>query len=178
MLIGERVLLRALKITDVVLLNKWRNNLELIKLTQGVRFPKTLEMDEGWFISQSNDKSNKNVIFGIEEISSNSFIGLIQITNIDWISRIGEFGVSIGENNKAGLGYGTEAMELFFSYIFQELNLRKISLRVASFNENAIKSYRKLGFVEEGTLKEHSFFGDKYNDIILMALFKDSKSNV
>lgn len=178
MLIGKRVLLRPLKNTDIELLNEWRNNLELIKLTQGIRFPKTLEMDQDWFRNLSNDKSNKYVVFGIEEISSNSFIGLIQITNIDWISRVGEFGINIGDSTKNGLGYGTESMKLFFSYIFQELNLRKISLKVASSNENAIKSYRKLGFVEEGVLKEHIFMGDKYYDLILMALFKDNNSNV
>ena len=64
-------------------------------------------------------------------------------------------------------------MKLFFSYLFEEINLRKIKLEVLKENDKAIKIYENLGFKEEGTLKEHIYQDGKYKDLILMSLFSE-----
>lgn len=38
MINGENIILRPLKIEDLEKTHQWRNDLELIKLTQGIRF--------------------------------------------------------------------------------------------------------------------------------------------
>lgn len=97
MLIGEKIILRPLKIEDLEKTHEWRNNLELIRLTQGIRFPKTLEMDRDWFNYALNDKSNQDIYFGIDEILTGEFLGIIQLNNIDYISRNANWGFMIGE---------------------------------------------------------------------------------
>lgn len=49
MLKGDKIILRPLKITDLDKTIQWRNDIELLKLTQGIRFPKTHEMEKAWF---------------------------------------------------------------------------------------------------------------------------------
>ncbi|WP_153064432.1 GNAT family N-acetyltransferase, partial [Bacillus thuringiensis] len=52
---------------------------------------------------------------------------------------------------------------------FLELNLHRLSLRVFSFNERAIKLYKSLGFQHEGTCKEAIFRNGTWHDIELFA---------
>ena len=79
-------------------------------------------------------------------------------------------GIMIGEKDKQGHGYGLESMKLFLDYCFNTLNLHRICLEVYSFNKGAIELYKKLGFVTEGTFREHSFKFGKYHDLIFMGL--------
>ena len=175
MLIGEKIILRPLKIEDLEKTHQWRNNLELIKLTQGIRFPKTLEMDKDWFENALNDKSNRNVYFGIDEIETGEFAGIIQLNNIDYISGTCNWGFIIGENDKRGKGFSIEAPSLLFNYAFNILNLRKITGYRISFNKHAFFMHLSIGgFVEEGILKKHVFFDGDYHDVIILSLFKQN----
>jgi RimJ/RimL family protein N-acetyltransferase len=174
MLIGNKIILRPLKIEDLEKTHGWRNNLELIKLVQGIRFPKTLEMDKEWFDNALNDKSNRNIYFGIDEIETNDFIGIIQLNNIDYISGTAIWGFVIGDKIKHGKGYSVEAPNLLFNYAFNILNLRKIFGYPISYNNATLRMHQKIGkFTEEGRLKKHIFFDNEYHDVIIMSLFKE-----
>ncbi len=174
MLIGKNIILRPLKMGDIEKTHEWRNNLEFIKLTQGVRFPKTLEIDKEWFDNALNDKSNRNIYFGIDEIESNDFIGIIQLNNIDYISGTAIWGFIIGEKSKQGKGYSVEAPTLMFDYAFNYLNLRKIFGYPIAFNISTIRMHEKIGnFKEEGRLMQHVFYNGEYHDIIILSLFKE-----
>ena len=56
-----------------------------------------------------------------------------------------------------GKGYGTEALKLLLFFGFIILGLRKIELEVYTFNERAIKSYKKVGFREIGIRRKESY---------------------
>ena len=173
MLEGKNIILRPLKIEDLQKTHEWRNNLELIKLTQGIRFPKTLEMDKDWFDNALNDKSNRNIYFGIDEIETGNFIGIIQLNNIDYVSGTAIWGFIIGDKKDQGKGYGIEAPRLMFNYAFNLLNLRKIFGYPIEFNTATMRMHEKIGrFKEEGRLKKHVFFDGKYYDVLILSLFK------
>jgi len=174
MLAGEKIILRPLKIEDLEKTHEWRINLKLIKLTQGVSFPKTTEMDRDWFNQALNDKSNRNIYFGIDEIETGDFIGIIQLNNIDYISGTAIWGIIIGDRDKRGRGYSVEAANLFFVYAFNVLNLRKIFSYLISFNDATFRMHQKIGnFKPEGILENHVFFDGNYHDILILSLFKD-----
>jgi len=179
MLIGKNIILRPLKMEDFEKTNKWRNDLELIKLTQGIRFPKTMEMDRDWFNQVLNDKSNRNIYFGIDEITTCEFVGIIQLNSINYISGTAIWGFIIGEKNKQGKGYSVEAPRLLFDYAFNILNLRKISGYPISFNKATMRMHQKIGnFKEEGILKKHVFFDGNYHDVFIMSIFKDDYETI
>ena len=171
MLKGKNIVLRPLALGDLKKINIWRNDVDLIKLTLGIRFPKTIEMEEEWFKEILLDRSNKNIYYGIEESLSGDFIGIVQLNNIDYISRHCEFGIMIPEIKNQKKGYATNAMEVLFNYALNVLNLRKICLKVVDYNKKAVKLYHNFGFKDEGILKEQIYFDNKYHDILLMALF-------
>ena len=178
MLTGEKIILRPLKIEDLEKTHEWRNNLELIKLTQGIRFPKTMEMDRDWFNQALNDKSNRNIYFGVDEISSGDFVGIIQLNNIDYISGTAIWGFIIGDNEKQGKGYSVEAPTILFNYAFNVLNLRKIFGYPISYNNATFRMHQKIGnFKQEGVLKQHVFFDGEYHDVLILSIFKEDFLN-
>ena len=146
-------------------------------MTQGIRFPKTLEIDREWFDNALNDKSNRNIYFGIDEIETSDFIGIIQLNNIDYISGTANWGFIIGDEKKRGKGYSLEAPHLLFDYAFNMLNLRKLNGYRVSFNKNAFFMNLTLGFKDEGILKNQIYYDGKYHDVFILALFKEDYYN-
>ncbi|MBI5681835.1 MAG: GNAT family N-acetyltransferase [Deltaproteobacteria bacterium] len=149
----------------------WRNDPDTRENALGYRFPVTEKMEDKWYESALDDQSRTRVIFAIVSLKDNALIGFIHLNRIDWIARVAYFGITIGDKEFQGKGMGPDAMEILFNYAFELLNLRKICLEVASFNEKAIRLYQRFGFKEEGVLKEQLFLEGNYHDVVLMRLF-------
>ena len=76
------------------------------------------------------------------------FIGVIQEVRIDDDNiHMGRF---VLDPRKTGLGLGTAAMKRFVDFVFEDVNIKSISLTVFDFNQSAKRLYEKLGFeIEE-----------------------------
>ena len=170
LIIGERVTLRALNRDDAQQILEWVNNPKLKYLT-GTVYPVSEVEHEKWFENKLNEKINK--IFGIEEHTTNSLIGVIGLNNTDLINRNAELYIYIGDESHWGKGLGTDAVRALISFVFDELNLHRVSLVVFSYNKRAISAYEKVGFVSEGVMRDSLFKDGKYHDKILMAIIND-----
>ena len=168
---GKLVRLREYRKEDLPTVVSYLNNPEVKKyMKPGVPFPLTLTDEEKWFEHQSFLNPNYN--FAIETQSDGKYIGGCGLKDVDWKNRHTEVGIFIGDVEYQGKGYGTDAMNVLIDFIFKEMDLNKIKLDVYAFNERAIKSYEKCGFVVEGRFKDELFRFGKYHDTIRMALFK------
>ena len=99
-------------------------------------------------------------------------IGFIGLYAINYINRHSEFGMYIGEKSEWGKGYAKDATQTILNFGFKVLNLRKIKLQLVKSNVSAYKLYEKIGFVKVGEYKEDRFIEGKYEDVILMEIFK------
>lgn len=72
-----------------------------------------------------------------------------------------------------GLGLASEASRMLIEYGFDTLNLNKITSDIFPDNEGIIKVLQKLGFKEEGRLKEHYFHQGKFKDVVIYSLLRD-----
>ena len=63
-------------------------------------------------------------------------------------------------------------MKLLLEYGFNTLNLNRIDLKVNDFNSRAIKCYQKIGFIEEGRMRQSCFRNGKYHDQIIMSVLR------
>ncbi len=68
-------------------------------------------------------------------------------------------------------------MRVLVNFIFNEMNLHKISLTTYGFNKRAIRSYEKVGFKVEGVLKENIYREGQYHDELIMSIFKEEWKN-
>lgn len=178
MIEGKKIRLRPLTKKDFSKTYKWHNDSELKNLTLSHPFPVTDVQEEDWYDSILKDRSNRNVYFGIEDLSGNELVGVIFLSKINLIHSTCWLGVFIGEKNARGKGFGKEAVKLIVDYAFNNLNLRKVSLEVAETNESAISVYKKIGFDIEGRLKGQYFSYSKYVDVSIMSkIRKFNKGN-
>lgn len=169
---GQRVYLRAISADDATEeYLSWLNDEETTRGLASGLFPSTLD-ELKQFIN--GVVGNKNaVMFAICDNSNQTHIGNIKLDKFDWVSRTCELGLLIGNKNYWGKGIGYEVCKLTIEYAFSDLNMRKVLLAVYENNPAAISLYNKLGFVQEGCLRQHIFEGGSYYDKIYMGLFKE-----
>ena len=64
----------------------------------------------------------------------------------------------------AGRGYGTEATARILQGAFEELNMHRVTTRIAVGNVASERIVQKLGFLKEGTLRDEVKVGNHWID--------------
>ncbi|USS88296.1 GNAT family N-acetyltransferase [Fructilactobacillus hinvesii] len=96
-------------------------------------------------------------------------VGLVEIIDLDPVARVGEFEITLLDNEN-GHGYAQAAMQQLLRLSFTQLNLHKLYLYVDVENAPALHIYQKFGFQIEGTIKEQFFAAGAYRDVHYMGL--------
>lgn len=120
-----------------------------------------------FYLNQSNNLPN--CIFGL--YFNNIHIGNLKLSEYNKFDNIIQIGWLISKNY-TGQGFGFKSGKALCEFAFNNLSIRKIELGVVSINLPAIKLYKKLGFKEEGIIRESYLLNNKYYDIIRMGMFK------
>ena len=170
--IGDKVLLRPVEGTDLDgPYAEWINLQEADTFTEHAQFPHSRENLERYL--EERPTSDNYIWLAIIEKESNRHIGNVDVSNIDWVHRKARYSIIIGDSSVLGKGFGYEASKLLLSHAFRKLNLHRIELGVHENNTAAHKLYKKLGFVEEGRLREAFIRNGEYHDLIIMGLLAD-----
>lgn len=89
-------------------------------------------------------------------------------------SHTGELAIGVQEPYR-GKGIGRQLLQSLVIWAKGQKSIKKLCLQVIEGNDPAIGLYKKVGFQEEGRLKNQVMFSkDKYADMIHMSLFLDS----
>lgn len=172
MLTGNRIRLRELRKEDVEVINSLGNEHEvLINLTTRIPAPMPLVVEQTWYEDYTKKYDGGFIQFVIEKLDG-TIIGKCGTGKIDWKNASVMVWIFIGKVENRGKGYGSEALSLLVDFIFQEMNMNRVELGVFGFNERAIASYKKVGFVLEGVEKQDLFRKGKYNDVYVMSILK------
>ncbi len=145
---AARVKVRKMTVDDTDLYHSWRNDPEVMQLTNPALDTYHLE-ETRTFVEHVILGSQSAKSYIIVDKETETAIGVTSLINLDYKNRNAECIIDIGNKNYWGNGYGKEAMQLLLDYAFLELNLHRVFLRVFSFNGRAIKLYEKLGFQHE-----------------------------
>ena len=123
--------------------------------------------DEKVWINTFNQ--NPDSIILIAELE-NQIVGLLffKSNSKKKNSHTGEFGVSVHPNFQ-GVGIGRLLIERLIDWTKNNIHIEKVYLNVFGTNQNAIKLYKNLGFIEEGRhVKAIKQVNGEYVDIIQM----------
>jgi RimJ/RimL family protein N-acetyltransferase len=74
------------------------------------------------------------------------------------------------EENSTGHGGGVIATALLVDWLFETVPLRKVIMEVYGYNRPVLGMLRKIGFTEEGVLKELRFWNGAYWDLHVFTL--------
>ena len=173
MLIGEKVVLRPVRRTDIEYFLKWFNDPEVTQYL-GMYLPMT-EMGEEKFIEDlGSAMAGTRAMLVIEAVEGTDKkpIGSIGLSNIHPKDHHAIFGIAIGEKDYWSKGYGTEAARLIIRYGFEQLNLRRINSFAISFNERSLRLHLRVGFKEEGRQRESCYRNGAYHDHVVFGLLR------
>jgi RimJ/RimL family protein N-acetyltransferase len=172
MLKGERVTLRAVERDDLPAIHAVRNDPEVEGRVFAAPLPHSLAELEAQFDAQAAKPAHEreDIVFAIE--TGGAVIGRLILFDQDTVSGTIRLGVGIARDHQ-GRGLGTEAVDLSLSYAFRDLGVRKVWLDVLADNPQAIASYRKSGFVEEGRMRAHYRHDGEHRDAVLMGILRD-----
>ena len=137
----------------------------------GAAVPFSLEEQTSWFEKQAIRKPNEGGSFAIIRKEDNALIGGCACREVDWRNSSCSVAIWLGENY-CGQGYGSEALTQLVGFIFAELGLRRVWLNVFAFNGRAIRSYQKVGFIEEARLRDRIFRFGRFHDEIIMGILR------
>lgn len=161
--------LRELTLTDVEDRYQWCLDKEVIKyLNMPSMFPPFSRKEtEDWIaacMNKTNGYHQKAIM-----TKEGKHIGWVDLKNADKLNKHAELGIAIGDKTYWGRGYGLSAMNEMLRWGFDQLDLNKIWLRVEVDNVKAITSYKRIGYVEEGILRQDRFRDGEFVDRLRMS---------
>jgi RimJ/RimL family protein N-acetyltransferase len=168
---GERIDLVPQNSKWIPLYSKWHNDPNVRHFARH-DMPRTPEEFKRWFEPPSGRGVREGVFFTIYHKKDQCPIGSIGIHRINWVNRNGFIGGLIGEPDYWGIGIVGEAAKLLINYGFTELNLHKISANILNVNKRSLRAAEKLGFKQEGILREHMYVDGMYADFHQFGLLK------
>jgi RimJ/RimL family protein N-acetyltransferase len=132
--------------------------------------PESLEECEEWYRKAKSDRYHQIMAIVTRE---GQLIGDIELNHITWRNGHAEMRIRIGEKDCWNQGFGTDAVRTLMRYVFEEMRLNRLYLRVYHFNARAISCYKKCGFRKEGVLKRSAADPADWKEIVLMRILRE-----
>ena len=162
--VDEQITLRPFTLEDAdVLFELTDNNRQY--LSQWLRWVDTIHSvdDAVAFIQTELAGAAKGTKLGFVILYNNVPVGSIEFVCIDKTNRQAAIGYWISQEFQ-GLGIITRACRFLTSYGFTSLNLHRIEIRCATGNTKSRAIPERLGFVQEGILRDAQWLRDHFVD--------------
>lgn len=174
-LVGDRVTLRPIVAADAASMWADLHDDEAMRLT-GTTATFTREQIDAWTASRAAQTDRLDL--AIVDRATGDWAGEVVINDVDDDNRSCGFRIALTRAAR-GRGFGSEATRLIVGYVFdrvQEPSIHRIELEVYAFNERAIRTYERVGFVREGVRRDALRQGERYQDAIVMSVLRTDPS--
>ena len=151
-LTGDHVMLRRHLPANVEAFRRWYADPRVARLTRYQDGPMRPIEIERFFLSRVVGPDSLAMAIHLKD--DGRLIGTCAFSQLDGDNGSALFHITIGEVECWGQGYGTEATRLMLAHAFETLHLHRVALSVFEFNERAIRSYQRCGFLIEGRARE------------------------
>jgi RimJ/RimL family protein N-acetyltransferase len=175
--LGERVRLRAMEPADAEALWRWNHDPEVMRWMDA-SYAQSLARVRTW-LEERPRNAYGDVLFGVDAPADPAapaadwrLIGLVRLSGAQPETGCAELDIYLGEKEYWGKGYATDVMRTVCRYGFESMRLHKVTLTVVTENEAALRVYRRVGFVEEGRLREVFRREGRWLDMYTMGLLE------
>ena len=143
---GILVRLREKQIEDAWRDYTWRKDRELADYDATRPIAMTFRAYTATMTEDLRRPSKFRRTYAIEDCENGRHIGNVMYYGYDRERAEGELGITIGDRDYWGRGYGSEAARLLLDHLFDELGLRRVYLHTLTWNHRAQGAFRKAGF--------------------------------
>lgn len=174
-LVGDHVTLRPIVAADAASMWADLHDDEARRLT-GTTATFTREQIDAWAASRAvqTDRLDLAVIDRV----TGAWAGEVVINDVDPDNQSCGFRIALTRASR-GRGFGSEATRLIVGYVFDrvhEPSIHRVELEVYAFNERAIRTYERVGFVREGRRRDALRLGESFHDAIVMSVLRTDPS--
>ncbi|MGW4641595.1 GNAT family N-acetyltransferase [Sphaerisporangium sp. NPDC004334] len=169
MITGERVRMRALEPSDAETLWRWHNDPEAMRWMSDGYPPSLAHLTKE--LSERVADTFGDLTLIIETLEGRT-IGIVALREAEPEVGDARLDIYLGEKDTWGKGYATEAMRLICRYGFGQMRLHRITLTAVAENTAARRVYEKVGFVEEGRMREAFRRDGVWHDKVVMGLLE------
>ena len=167
------IYLRPFAEDDYLLINKWRNDHELQRMTGGLIKYVSLEMEREWVHQKMMDNVRDLYLAICLNDGSHRMIGYISLNNIDHLNKTADAGGTVIGEKDCQDGFSMfEALKLLLDYAFLQLNMNRITASCLPDHFLAPYSLGAFGFEKEGRMHECIYKNGSYQDMDLYALLR------
>lgn len=166
MFAGKEVNLRYIERRDLEMILRWRNS-SAIKANMLKDHIISWHEHRKWFDGVS--QSSSDIYFVVEW--DNIPVGLTYFNRIDADNGTAFWGFYIGEP-EAPRGVGSKMAKASICYAFCTRNVRKICGEVLVFNKKSRRIFEKMGFEQEGYLRQHVYKRNQYVDLVVYGMLR------
>ncbi|MFI1767920.1 GNAT family N-acetyltransferase [Streptomyces sp. NPDC020800] len=165
---GKRIRLRGIEPDDWTAFMRLAVDEE--RLGDLLHPPRSAEGYRAWAREQAAAKSDGDCFqLAVEAVDTGEIVGTVGTHHADPRSGWFDYGVTIGADHRHK-GYASEAVMVLLRFMFAERRYHKCQARIFAHNEASLTLHRRLGFVEEGRLRDHVFFAGRHHDLVMMGM--------
>lgn len=168
---GKRVRLRGIEPDDWTAFMRFADDEQ--RLGDLLHPPRSAEGYRAWAKEQAAAKSDDDCFqLAIEAVDTGEIVGAVGSHHADPRAGWFEYGVTMGAAHRRK-GYAAEAVVMLLRFMFAERRFHKCGARVFAHNEASLALQRRLGFTEEGRLRDHVFFAGRHHDLVMMGMLAE-----
>jgi RimJ/RimL family protein N-acetyltransferase len=168
---GKRVRLRAIEPDDWTAFARFADDDG--RRVGRLELPRSAESYRAWAKEQAVAESDDDRFrLAVETTATGELVGAVGSHRTGRCSGWFECDVVIGADHRRK-GYAAEAVVLLLRFMFAERRYHKCLAAVLAHNEASLALFRRLGFIEEGRLREHVFFAGGHHDLVMMGVLAD-----
>ncbi|TQR18482.1 GNAT family N-acetyltransferase [Psychrobacillus soli] len=126
-------------------------------------------VDTQSFIQSTMKQFSENNGFQAGIWYEGNLAGVIGFHKIDWNNKSTSIGYWLG-NDYVGLGLMTASVKAFVDYALKELMLNRVEIRAAVENKKSRAIPERLGFTEEGCVRQAEWLYDHFVDHVVYGI--------
>ena len=164
------VFLRAFEPEDYQLINRWRNDFEVQKMTVGRFRYVSPEREKDWVKYQIEHNATDVYLAICLNDESKQMIGYTSINNIDYINRKAFMGGIVLAGDSHNSKNLTDAFLLIFDHVFVDMSLHRLEGDFLAEYKNAILMNKMLGWTIEGVERDAVYKEQRYHDLVRISM--------
>ncbi|KXS54045.1 MAG: N-acetyltransferase GCN5 [Marinobacter sp. T13-3] len=154
--------LRPMDENDLELVLSWRNHPDIRRFMYTTH-EISLAEHKRWFAG-AKEKSETYLRIYEQDGKPTGFVNV----SLTRCPHVADWGFYVAPD--ASKGTGRRMGEAALAFVFQELGLHKLCGQALGFNGGSVGFHKKLGFAEEGRLRDQHFDGEHYHDVVCFGL--------
>ncbi|QKW07547.1 GNAT family N-acetyltransferase [Streptomyces sp. NA04227] len=168
---GNRIRLRGIEPDDWVAFSQFAVDEE--RLGDLLHPPRSAASFRDWAKEQSTAKPDGDrFVLAVEALGTGELVGAVGSYQADSHAGWFQYGVTIGSDHRRR-GYAAEAVVMLLRFMFAEWRYHKCEAQIFAHNEASLELHRRLGFREEGRLRDRVHFGGRHHDLVVMGLLAE-----